>query len=67
MNSFRSLYNLITYFDPIHNGRVEYVHSRVDFVGDEFRRLFNELLNAPILIVNNDTVLGRLIDFGNLK
>ena len=53
--------------DTVENAGVEDVNTGVDTVSDELDRLFNEAVDARCVsgLVHHDSVLGRLVDFGN--
>ena len=48
--------------DPGQDGRVEHVHAGVDFVAHELLRLLDEALDAAVIRVQHDAVLGRFLD-----
>ena len=54
-------------FDALKNARVQDVDTGVDAVADELDRLLDETIDSRRVagLVDNDTVLGRLLDLGN--
>ena len=55
-----------SHFNEVDDGRVEDVDTGVNSVTDEFNWLFDESVDSVwhVSVVDNDTVLGRLVDLG---
>lgn len=56
-----------SYFYAVHDRRIKDVHASVDFVRDEFGRLFHELLYPPFFAVDHDTIFGWFLYFSYLS
>ncbi len=56
-----------TELDTLKDRGVEDVHASVDAVSDELDGLLNESVDSgrAVGLVNNDTILGRLLDLGD--
>ena len=60
------LYGHVSQLDAIENGRIEDVEAGVDLVRDELLGLLDEALDAArVVVVDDDAVLGRLLDLGD--
>ena len=54
-----------THLDSVEDGGVQEVKTGVDLIGDKSGGLLHKLDNLPIGLVDNDTVLGRIINLGH--
>ena len=50
--------------DPVDDACVEQVKTRIDLIADEDLRLLDELEDLLLLICNDDTIFGGVLDLG---
>lgn len=60
-------FDVVFYLNAVHNGWVEDVHAGVNLVGDELGWFLDKVGDSAVIIVDDNTILGRFLNFGDLR